>query len=330
MNRSLPQSLLVLLVLGALVAAQQLFALSGGSKLMRAVQDGMHAPWFFVVVLVLYWWFGGYPLVRRVLLVGGIAAALSLGTEFAQSFIPNRSASLGDLVRNAVGGVLGFIFATALMHSTQPFEEPVRQRERTGVLKGLKLVFTPLRLCIALATLVALFVYSVWQPWQELKLKRYRATLLPNIVDFGDERSRHAIEVNEGGSFRLETGSALWPEYEDQGLLSLSFGDSEYPSVYLKEVMQIWVPYPQLVLDVFVLGEDPLALTVGVQYEGSVGTSNYVEKELPAGANRWVIPRNELVPDEATRLRVREVLVYTNSDHAGRSILLGRFFLQNL
>ena len=94
--------------------------------------------------------------------------------------------------------------------------------------------------------------------------------------------------------------------------------------------MQVWAPYAQLVVDVFVLDEEPLPLTVGVQYEGSVGTSDYVEKTLTEGPNRWVIPRSELVPDGATGLRVREVLIYTRSDHARRSILLGRIFLQDL
>jgi|GEM_PF-2905810 len=326
MNRSLPQSLLVLLVLGGLVAVQQLFALPGGSALMQALQDSMHAPWFFLVVLVLYWWFRGYPLGGRVLLVGGIAVALAVGTEFAQSFIPDRSASRGDLVRNAVGGVLGFVFASALLHSAQPFKD--MERQRAGASKGLGLHLSPLRIVIALLSLLALFVFSAWQPWQELQLRRYRTNLVPMVVDFNDERSQHSIEVNEGGLFRFGAGNALWPEYQGQGLLSLSFGDSEYPTLYIKEVMQLWEPYSELVLDVFVLGDDPLLLTVGVQYEGSYGTSDYVEKELPAGANRWVIPRNELVPDGATGLRVRDVLIYTSSDYARRPVLLGRFFLQ--
>ena len=114
MSRSLPQSLLVLLVLGALVAAQQLLSLPGYDALWRSLQDALHAPWFFTVVLVLYWWFKDLNSWRRLLCVGGIGLALALGTEFAQSFVAGRSASSGDLVRNAVGGGLGYIVATAL------------------------------------------------------------------------------------------------------------------------------------------------------------------------------------------------------------------------
>jgi len=329
MNRSLPQSLLALLVIGGLVVVQQLFTLPGGSMFWRVVQDSLHAPWFFLVVVVLYWLFKGYPLAGRFLVVGGIAVVIALGTEFIQSFLPNRSASQSDLVRNAVGGVLGFIFATALMHSDQPLKDLEEKRlhaesySRWGRLG-------PLRIFVALAALVALVVYTVWRPWQELELQRYRATLLPAVVDFADERSHHSIDINEGGLFRFGTGTALWSDYEGEQLLSLTFGDSEYPTLYLMEVMQAWAPYSQLVLDVFVMGDDPLPLTVGVRYEGSDGTSNYVEKILPAGANRWVIERNQLVPDGATGLRVRDVLIYTTSDHARRSVLLGRLFLQNL
>jgi len=308
MNRSLPQSLLVLFVLVALVAAQQLLSLPGSSALWRVLQDSMHAPWFFVVVLVLYWWFRGYPMATRVLLVGGIALVLALGTEFAQSFSSEREASRGDLIRNLVGGVLGCIFATAFFGS--------------GNTAG--------RIGIAIAALLALVIYSGWPPWQELELRRYRATLVPEIVDFTDERSQRYVEVNDGSLLRFGTGNALWPDYEGRNILRLTFGANEYPTLYIKEVMQRWAPYSELVLDVFVLGDEPLLLTIGVQYEGSAGTSAYAEKELPAGASRWIVPRDKFVPDEATGLRVRDVLIYTTEDHAGRAILLGRFFLQDL
>jgi len=318
MNRSLPQSLLVLFVLGVLIAAQQLFALPGGNALWLELQNSMHAPWFFLVVLVLYWWLKGYPLAGRILLVGGIATVIAVGTEFAQSFMPDRSASWDDLLRNAVGGGLGLIFAIALFYKSQ------------NKFRADSSSYGALRLCVAVLAVLALLVFSAWQPWKQLQLQRYRATLLPTIVDFADERSQPSVEVNKGGLLRFGIGNALWPDYEGKGILRLTFGESEYPTLYLKEVMQHWAPYSELVLDVFVLGDDPLALTVGVRYEGSVGTSAYFEKTLPKGASRWTIPRNKFVPDGATGLRVRDVLIYTTSGYAGRGVLLGRFFLQDL
>jgi len=130
------------------------------------------------------------------------------------------------------------------------------------------------------------------------------------------------------GFGRYGDAGAVWPEFSDAPVLRLDFGDGEYPTFYISEVMQRWASYSELVLDVFVPGDEPLSLTVGVQYEGSDGTSAYVEEDLAAGAARWVIPRVKLVPDQATGLRIRDVLVYTTSDNAGRSILIGRMFLQ--
>jgi len=112
---SLPQTLVVLVILVALVAAQQLFSLPGSSSFMRAAQDAMHAPWFFTVVVVLCWWLRTIALPLRVLLIVVSAAVLAVGTEVVQIYVAHREASVGDLQRNTVGGVLGLIFGLALM-----------------------------------------------------------------------------------------------------------------------------------------------------------------------------------------------------------------------
>jgi len=106
-------------------------------------------------------------------------------------------------------------------------------------------------------------------------------------------------------------------------VLRLEFGTDEYPTLYVHELMQRWAPYTSVALDVFVLDGLPLPLTVAVRYEGSVGTSAYHELTLAPGANNLVIPRAKFVPDDATALRVDDLLIYTTQEHAGRAILLG-------
>lgn len=309
MKVSLPQTLLVLVVLVALVAAQQLFSLPGGSSLMRAAQDAMHAPWFFAVVVVLCWWLRGFATPLRVLIVVGIAAVLAIGTEYAQIYVENRSASIGDLQRNAVGGVLGLIFALALIPAA-------------------RLRFTPASIGIAFVALVALAIYTALPPWQALELRRHRADLAPTLVDFSDPRATQYLTTNTGSWFRLGSASADWPSYEGRKVLRLEFGTSEYPTLYVNELMQRWAPFSALALDVFVLDGQALPLTVAVQYEGSHGTSAYHEMTLVAGENQLVIPRAEFVPDEATALRVRDLLIYTTREHAGRAVLLGTIRMQ--
>ena len=313
MNHSLPQTFLALVVITALVAAQQLFSLPGDSSLWRAFQDSLHAPWFFVVVCVLYWWLRREPLALRVMFVCAGAVVLSFGTEFIQGFVDERTASGADLVKNAVGGMLGLVFALALHAS----------RAET---KGLLL--TPPRIGIALISLLLLVAFTLWQPLQEFKLYQYRSTLVPKVVDFEDERTEQFIGVNEGGFLGFGTARDRCPELAGARVLRLTFGDSEYPTLYINEVMQVWAPYRDVVFDLFVPGKKPLPLTLGVQYEGSEGTSAFSEGLLSPGPHRWVIPRSVFVPDGATGLRVRNVLVYTTADQAGRSVLLGRLFLQ--
>jgi len=315
-SRSLPQTLLVLLVLGALVAVQQLFALPGGSALLLSIQDAMHAPWFFTVVVVLCWWFRTQPFVRRLLIVGGIAAALAVGTEFAQQFVAHRSASLGDLVRNTVGGVLGFVFATVLLSA-----------DKDGPLLRL----SPPRMVIGGLLLLALGLYAAWGPFQELRLRAYRADLFPVLVDFADERALRLVETNAGTTVRAGSGTlqgGLWTAYEGRQVLEITFGAEEYPTLYVRELLQRWAAFDEVALDLFVAGSEPLPLTVAVQYEGDAGTSAFFETTVSAGPNELRIPRSTFVPDEATGLRVRELLIYTRGEHAGRTLMLGMLRLR--
>jgi len=301
---SLPQTLVVLVILVALVAAQQLFSLPGSSSFMRAAQDAMHAPWFFTVVVVLCWWLRTIALPLRVLLIVVSAAVLAVGTEVVQIYVAHREASVGDLQRNTVGGVLGLIFGLALM-------------------PGDRLRFSAAALGVAATALIALVIYTALPLWQALELRRYRAELAPTLVDFSDARASQFLSTNGDSWFRTGAAAADWSSYAGRQVLRLEFGADEYPTLYVNELMQRWAPFNTLVLDVFVLDGQPLPLTVAVRYEGSVGTSAYYESTLRPGANNLLIPRAKFIPDDATALRVDDLLIYTTREHAGRAILVG-------
>ena len=301
------------MALGALVAVQQLASLPQGSSLLRAVQDALHAPWFFCVVVVLCWYFRTWRFVPRLLVVAAIAGVLAVGSEAVQLYVESRSASVQDLWSNLAGGALGFVFATALLGTDH--EGPLL---RLGV--G--------RVLLGLAVLLVLALFTIRQPWQVLELRAYRAELFPVLADFADARASDYLSTNTDSHFRLGKATDLWPQYSGKQVLRLQFGEQEYPTLYINESLQRWVPHEELAIDVFVLDNEPLPLTVAVQYEGSAGTSAYVEQELQPGENRWRIDRSRLVPDEATGLRVRDVLIYTTRQNAGRAVLLGGVWLQ--
>ncbi len=316
MKTSLPQTLLVLVVLVVLVAAQQLFSLPGGSAVMRAAQDAMHAPWFFAVVVVLCWWLRGLAWPLRLLAVALLGTLLAAGTEFAQLYIEDRSASMGDLRRNLVGGVLGLIFASALLRGSAPVAGSSSFR------------FTPLALGVGAMAVLAVVIYAALPPWQALELRRYRAELAPVIVDFADAQTAQFLQTNDDSWFRTGHATEQWPRYQGQPVLRLEFGASEYPTLYVSELMQRWALYEELAVDVFVLDGKPLPLTLAVRYEGSDGTSAYYESMLVPGENLLRIPRVKFLPDEATALRVEDLLVYTTAEHAGRAVLIGAIRMQ--
>lgn len=320
MKASLPQTLLVLVVLVVLVAAQQLFSLPGGSAVMRAAQDAMHAPWFFAVVVVLCWWLRGLAWPVRLLAVAVLGTLLATGTEFVQLYVEDRSASMGDLRRNLVGGVLGLIFASALLRGSAPGSVTVAGSARFR--------FTPLALGIGAMAVLALVIYAALPPWQALELRRYRAELAPVIVDLADARTAQFLQTNDDSWFRTGYASEQWPRYQGQPVLRLEFGASEYPTLYVSELMQRWASYDELAVDVFALDGEPLPLTLAVRYEGSYGTSAYYESMLVPGENLLRIPRSKFLPDEATALRVEDLLVYTTAEHAGRAVLIGAIRMQ--
>ena len=97
---------LVPLLLVAALLGQQVFALSGTTRLSLALHDSLHVPWFATVTLLLLWitrwrWWGF-----------AIAVVLGFGLEAVQWLTP-REPSWGDVLRNLIGLACGGLAAVA-------------------------------------------------------------------------------------------------------------------------------------------------------------------------------------------------------------------------
>ncbi|MEM7220471.1 MAG: VanZ family protein [Pseudomonadota bacterium] len=298
---------LVVASLGALILLQQFASLSGGTRLLRALQDAAHVPWFFAIALLLAYLVRRRHPLARVALVVICGAAIALATEALQTLVLGRSASVADLYANALGGLLGLVFSFCLW----PWP-PGLTRSMVGV------------------TLVLLTIgATIRQPLDEWRLREYRLALAPRLVDFGDPRTRTYLATKTYTDYRIGRARDTWAERAGQPVLRVAFGDDEYPTLYIDELLQNWRGYDSLVLDLFLPGGDPLRFVVGVRYEGASGTTAYFETELQPGATLLRVPRDRLVPDDAVNVRVDDLLLYSfGAQHAGRALLLADIYLE--
>ena len=299
---------MVALLLG-LVAAQQLFAVPGSSPMRQALQNAFHAPWFFAVTMLLCLIFRRLASVSRLVVVGGIALLIAAGTEWLQSFTPSRSASVADLLNNLVGAGFALAVSTLVL-----LPEP----KRPGIA----------RLLVAAGVMLAGAVYSFWPVVELYEHKRERQAMLPGLIDTQDPRLQNYVRTSQHSDLMVLGLEGTWPDYVGKKVIRVRFGNSEYPTLYVEDLGQAWHTYGALVFDIFVVGDDALGLVAAVQYEGSLGTSSYYEFTAEPGANRIRVPRNQLVPDGASGIKIRDLLLYTSRENAERSLLVGAIFMR--
>ena len=295
-----------MLALVGLIAGQQLLSIGAEGRAYRLLQDALHAPWFFVVVLVLCLLGRRIPAVPRLLLVTLFGGALAVATEYAQTYVGDRSASVADLQRNLVGGGLGLLFSLLVI----PWR-PTWWKVLLGLLIG-----------------AALLAYAALPLWQHAQLNAWRAQLAPALLDPADARSERFLSTTRDTRFARGRAQGRWPAFEGRSVLHLTFGATDYPTLYVQDLNQRWQAYDTLVLELFVLGDAPLPLVAAVQYAGATGTSAYREFSAEPGAQRIEVPRRALVPDAASNVQVRDFLLYSRGDQAGRALLLGALYLE--
>lgn len=306
--------LLIALLLG-IVVAQQLFVIPGTTPIREALHNSMHTPWFFTVTFILCLLFLKLSVIRRIVVVAICALVLAGVTELLQTFTSDRLASVGDLQRNLVGAAFALVFG-ALVLPARLFPAPKSLWPSAG------------KIALAAVVLVATAIYSFWPVYQVYKHGQARTAMLPQLIDPLDPRLRSYVRTSKYSNLIVIGLEGNWPEYIGRDVIRVQFGDSEYPTFYIEDIGQPWHTYETLVLDLFVAGEEPLALVAAVQYQGDDGTSKYFEFSAQPGANRIAVPRKELVPDNASGIKVRDFLLYTTSEYAGRSMLVGAIYLR--
>lgn len=297
------------------MVAQQLFVIPGTTPLREALHNSMHTPWFFTVTFILCLLFLKLSVVRRIVVVALCALLLAGATELLQTFTSDRLASVGDLQRNLVGAGFALVFSALVL--------PAR------LIPPPKSLWPSVpKLFLAAVVLVATAIYSFWPVYQVYEHEQVRTARLPQLLDMSDPRLTSYVRTSKYSNMIVIGLEGNWPEYIGRDVIRVQFGDGEYPSLYVEDLYQHWHTYAALVLDLFVAGEEPIPLVAAVQYEGSAGTSAFFEFTAQPGANSIEVPRAELVPDNASGIKVRDLLVYTTSAHAGRSMLVGAIYLR--
>jgi len=241
--------------------------------------------------------------------VGLLALLIAIGTESLQSLSPERSASLGDLQRNLVGAAFALLVSglVLLPGNTRP---------------SLARVLTATILVLMAA------IFSFGPVVGVYTQQRERIAMFPKLIDLRDSRVTNYVRVSKRSQLEVVQSDKARRESSGPDELKVRFGDSEYPTLYIKHLGQHWHAYEQLVFELLVEGEESLPLVAAVQYEGSHAPNSRYNFVAPPGVNRVEVPRNRLVPDDATGIKIKDLLLYTTRDNAGRSIFVRAIYLR--
>ena len=295
---------LTLVAIAGLVAAQQLVSLPGDTRLWRAVQNSLHTPLFFLLALLLWWLAGRRPIVTKVIVVALLLAALGATTELAQTQVLGRSASVSDLVRNAIGSILGL--SSAVLLSLRP-RHGVRTLGLVAVASGLALT-------------------TLWSPWAEWRLRQYRRALLPQLVDFDDKRTAYYLSTNRGAHYHVRQAPLGWEPFRGRSVLQVDFGRSDYPTIFVDELQIDSNSYNDLVIEAYSPASQPWPITIAVQLRATRGTAGFVERQLPPGPSTIRLPLSTLVND-AENTTIRTLMFYVDHPEKNRSLQLGSIYV---
>lgn len=252
--------------------------LSSDARIVREVQNAGHAILFGVIAL----------LALAALRGGGIrtyAAALlvtlALGglSEWLQSTIPTRDASLGDWLRDA-GGAVAFLCVAAI------WRRDVRSRRAVGVLSVIG---------AACLLAVAAPVVLVWQDY------RGRDAAFPQLCCVGGtwEKTFFRSNVTEF----LQVPAPKNPAGE--GFLKVNIPAGKWPGFRIREVYPDWSGYELLAFDIYAEVPAPTVLVLRVDdrtHDGSDYHDRFnLDLTIESGLNRIRVPIREILNAPAGR-----------------------------
>jgi hypothetical protein len=256
-----------LALVAALLASVFVFSLRGQLYWERAVMDAAHGPVFAGIAVALL-------LIRAPRADTGRrgrdaylaaflwAVALGVATELVQHFVPDRSVSPGDVVRDAAGAALGLsLFALV---------ERCRDRGRPGAVPGQAAVQagraradSPVEAWLGLVAIAA-FSLLAWPLLQCARTYAERAAALPVLAPLPGRAEARFVRVHDATPARVALPER-WRRSGDAGeVLALRFARGASPALELHEPSPDWRGHDVLAVDVTNPGAEPLGFVLRI------------------------------------------------------------------
>ena len=281
----------LILLLGALLLAHQLISLPAARQHEISLVNQLHIVLFAVLTWVVWRLLPHAKLWQ----IAVTMLVLSAATELVQ-IGGERAASLRDFIANAIGIAATLAGITLWMRGWSG--------RKVGVVIGTTLL------------MVTLALPGAWLLARWHKNQQFPYLFEPAAWSFEPYLF--------GNSIGVATANHSWPAYQGRFVRRIELGNYRYPGIEFAEPSEDWRAYTAIAVDVFVLGEDPMLFTIGVRHPNQRGTSAYVPTLIQAGANRIEVPLDQLIVNaQGERTLVKHVLLYTQAEFSGRTVLLG-------
>ncbi len=264
-------------------------------RVASAVPDALHGAWFACVTWVLLLIVdrrvrGG----RAVAVAALIGLTVAVGTELLQKS-NGGNAEIGDVFFN----MIGMSAAMFLWSARRGFLAP--------------------RLGVSLAIL--LLAGSVWPVVPALLTEHYRKAIAPELVRFDSVRGRGLYASNS--SIAITAAPSGWSITGP--VLRIDLAEETWPGVRLDRPVADWSPYSRLDVDLYVDGAEPMPVTISVRLDNAPVVQVFERFTCAPGPCHLQLPFAGLF-DRAVA-RVNMVVIFSEREHAGRVMYLGRVAL---
>jgi len=287
---------LAALVVLLFVQQQRLVEIPDSGRVLHALPNAVHGPWFaivsWVLALVVRRWAGRGA---TVVITAVLALGLAIGTEAMQK-ITGGDAEWSDVFFDMVG-----MSAALCVWS-------VREK------------LIPKRVGMTAATL--LLLATQWPLLHPLLVDRHRDSIAPDLVRFDSKFARDLVASSS------VTDIVAAPDGWDitGPVLQVTLADEIWPGVHLDDPIADWRRYSALDVDVFVDGATPLPITISVRLDHAPVDHVYRTFHCAPGPCHMTLRLADLFERDVAR--VNAVVIYSRRAHAGRSVYLGRVALR--
>jgi hypothetical protein len=240
-----------LVCLAVLLAAVFVFALPGQTVWQRVMMDAGHGPVFAAMAVVLLWLQapagrGSTYTLRQHGIVLALAVTLGVLTECAQAFLPDRNVSLGDVLHDAMGAVLGLGSFALVERSRAHHDRPPGRAHWLWAL--------------VLGSLLAL----VWTPLECARAYAQRAANFPTLAPIGEPADAVFANARDARITHAPV-PAPWHRADDtSAALRLDFAAGARPAFELAEIAPDWRGYEVFALDLTNPGEEAASFVLRI------------------------------------------------------------------